>query len=446
MIGGQRRGRETVNIWPGFVDALATVLLAFIFLILLFVVAQFYLSDILSARNTALERLEQEVQELGETLAMERDKRKRVEEQLSETYSRLSESLAKQEELQNTLATSRERAQELKSELAASREEIEANKETLKMRLKEIASLQADIDTLRRTRDKLESRVGELSAKLASKDESLAQSEQQLGQLRDRTKALKAQLADQRERTQLAQEEIDKKDFRIRRLATQVAERSEALSEQKELTEQAQARVQQLREDVQSLRDEVASLSEALELSREKVSSQRAEIKNLGERLNKALADKVRELSKYRSEFFGRLREVLGDVDELRIVGDRFMFQSELFFESGKAQIGRDGRQKLNRLASILEEIGGQIPEDVPWVLQVEGHTDKRPINTERFPSNWELSTARATNIVHYLVDRGIPPDRLAAVGYGPYQPIAEGETQQAYARNRRIEMRLTNR
>lgn len=439
MFGGSRRGRNAVNIWPGFVDALATILLAFVFVLMIFVITQFYLADALSGKSQALARLQAQVDDLAETLSLERREREHLQERMSELYSELHATLSERDSLADSLKDARAEAERLRSELTQAEETAEVSREKLEVRLKELASLQADIAALRTVREQLEKKVGELAG-------ALGESEQNLAQVRDRSKVLKAELADAEERTNLAQEEIEAKETRIRDLVAEIEERDEALSEQKTLTADAEARIENLRRQIQALRDQISRVARALSLSQETVAEQRTKIENLGERLNVALAQRVEELSRYRSEFFGRLREVLGDVEQIRIVGDRFMFQSELFFDSGSAEIGANGRDKLARLADVLDRVAERIPEDIPWVLQVEGHTDRRPIRTARFPSNWELSTARATNIVHYLVDQGIPPQNLAAAGYGEYQPLTEGSSEEAMARNRRIELKLTRR
>jgi chemotaxis protein MotB len=159
-----------------------------------------------------------------------------------------------------------------------------------------------------------------------------------------------------------------------------------------------------------------------------------------------ALASKVQELARYRSEFFGRLREVLGKRKDVRIVGDRFVFQSEVLFETGSAELGGAGQQQLGQLARALTEIAARIPKDLPWVLRVDGHTDRIPIHTPEFRSNWELSTARAISVVRFLIDQGIPADHLAATGFGEHQPLDPGLSEAALRRNRRIELKLTQR
>ena len=438
-----RRERRAVNIWPGFVDALATLLLVLVFLLLVFTISQFYLGEVLSGRNRALESLRSQVDELAETLALKREEAAGLSETLEQVRSRLQATLSQRDELRVSLrkteqeaAASRDRVEQLEQALAAAEEKVAGTEDELAASLKEIASLQADISALRETRDTLESRVGELAAALQSNREAAQQA-------RDRSQRLESELA---ETTRLKQQAIEERETRIQDLVAEVEERDRALEQQQGLTAEANARVDALRDEVEALRAQLSSVAEALEASEATVAEQQARIEDLGERLNSALVKRVRELSRYRSEFFGRLREILGERSDIRIVGDRFMFQSELFFETASAALGPGGKDKLATVAETLSEVTAQIPPDLDWILLVEGHTDARPINTERFPSNWELSTARATSIVHYLADRGIPPRRLAAAGYGPYQPLAEGDSAKAYARNRRIEFKLTSR
>ena len=176
------------------------------------------------------------------------------------------------------------------------------------------------------------------------------------------------------------------------------------------------------------------------------ISGQASEITDLGRRLNVALASEVEELSRSRSEFFGKLRRVLGDRENVRIVGDRFVFQSEVLFGSGEAEIGAEGRTQLQKLATAFKEITADLPDDLPWVLQVDGHTDRRPISSARFPSNWELSTARAISVARFLIEQGIPPERVAARGFAEFQPLEAGESDEELRRNRRIEVKLTTR
>ncbi|EAR22407.1 peptidoglycan -binding protein [Nitrococcus mobilis] len=439
MFEAQRRGRYSLNIWPGFVDSLATILLVFVFVLLLFVVGQSYLSQVLTGQSQALEQLHAQVDQLAQTLSLEREHKAQVEAKLSRVYQQLHATLAERAQLRSDLQLSQIKVHQLQADIAQANERVNVSQRQLKLRLSEIASLQADIDTLRKVRETLEAKVGELVS-------HLEHSRGQLSAARDRTKALEALLAEAQERTQLAQKTLQHRDIRIQDLVAQIEERQEALAHQHRLSAAADAKLGALRRQLQALQEQISALAAALHSSKQTVVSQKVQLRRLGEQLNVALVKKVKELSYYRSEFFGRLRQVLGDVPEIRVVGDRFMFQSELFFPSGSAQIAAPGKDKLDRLATVLEEVSRRIPGDVDWVLQVDGHTDRRPIHTPRFPSNWELSTARALSIVHYLVTRGVPPNRLAAAGYGQYDPIDSRDSPQALARNRRIELRLTSR
>lgn len=425
MFSSTRRNREGTNIWPGYVDVLATLLLLFVFILTLFMVAQFVLTDALSGRDRALDRLQSQLSDLSEQLTMERRSRVSLEEELAVTVT-------ERDELRDQLSTALTEGERLRSEL-------EDAGQTLEEQLYALASLQQDIAALRTLREDLEARVGELSAALeASEEEATA--------ARDRSLTLEARLADAEERTRLAQRELEDQEVRVRDLRSLTEEQRQALEEERELSGEQLARIDALNQQVTALREQLRRVSTALELSQSTVAEQELEIEELGERLNLALVERVQELSLYRSEFFGRLREILGERDDIRIVGDRFLFQSELFFESASAELGNEGRDQLDNVAQAVLEIADKIPEEVPWVLQVEGHTDRRPISTEEFPSNWQLSSARAQSIVDYLISQGVPPNRLSATGFAQFHPVDESNTPEALRRNRRIELRLTSR
>jgi chemotaxis protein MotB len=424
-----RRSR-TIDIWPGFVDALASVLLVFIFMLLLFVLAQFYASWELAGREATISRLQQSINELAKTLSLERERSASLESQLADTEQRLRATLAERDEISGRLRLTQERAAVTEADLAEARRTISADKDTIKARLAEIASLQQDIAALRELREKLEAQIAQRDTELTS--------------LRDRSKQLEARLASEAERTRLAQTEIEKRDVRIADLVARIEEQDKALAEERKLSKRAGSRIAQLTQEVQALRQQLAELTAALKLAEAKVTEQKVEIEGLGKRLNLALARKVQELNRYRSEFFGRLREVLGKRDDIRIVGDRFVFQSEILFDTGSAELGEAGQRQMKQLAKALKEVSARIPADIDWVLRVDGHTDRRPIHTEEFPSNWELSVARALSIVRFLISEGIPAQRLIAAGFGEYHPLDPGNTPAAWRRNRRIELRLT--
>ena len=302
-------------------------------------------------------------------------------------------------------------------------------------------------------RDDLESRVAQLVQSLQERDETLRQREAtiadtrtQLGALRDRSKELETSLADAEERTLLAQRELEQRDIQLSELWDDYTRLKEDYDAERVLTDQQKAQVGLLNQQILALRNEIRKLNAALEAAEEQDRKSQAIITDLGTRLNRALAAKVGELQRYRSEFFGRLREVLGNRPGIRVVGDRFVFQSEVLFASGSAELGVPGQEQMASLARTLLEISREIPSDVNWVLRVDGHTDTRPISTAQFPSNWELSSARAISVVKFLIAEGVSPDRLAATGFGEYQPIDERTDEIGLRRNRRIELKLTER
>lgn len=350
-----RRRIGSDHIWPGFVDALSSLLLVIIFLLSVFLLAQFFLGQALSGRDAALVKLSDQVTELGTLLRLERQ----ASAEMRLSVGQLSSSLRN-----------------------------------------------ANLD-----RDDMAGRIDEM-------ERQLEDAELRLSRARDSGEDTANALTDLRARYATTFDQL-------------AAERSE---------------VARLSAGLTALRQQLARIAAALEASEAKDLESHAVIADLGKRLNVALAAKVEELAGYRSEFYGRLRQVLGERDDIRIEGDRFVFQSELLFASASADLGAAGRQEMRKLATTLLEISRDIPADVQWILRIDGHTDPVPISTDRFPSNWELSTQRAISVVRFLIAEGVPPDRLAATGFGEFQPLVPGSTPGAHRRNRRIEMRFTQR
>ena len=296
----------------------------------------------------------------------------------------------------------------------------------------EIASLAAQLNLAQSEKAQARVKTDELSASLSGAKDALSQQDKKIASLSadiDALEKLKAQL-----------------ESEIANMVGEKETNKQMLAEQTELNAKATAQVELLNRQLAALRDQLKAISAALELNKTESAKKDAKIEDLGKQLNLALVDKVQQLSRYRSEFFGRLRETLGNRTDIKVVGDRFVFPSEVLFPSGSDQIGPDGVKQLESLAASLNEVSRRIPKDLDWVLQINGHTDKRPISTPRFHSNWELSTARAVAIVNFLHERGIPSDRLAAAGYGEFQPLDTESSEAAYARNRRIEIKLTSR
>jgi chemotaxis protein MotB len=337
MALSRARRERGVDYWPGFVDALSTLILAIIFLLTVFVIVQFYLSQEVTGKDTALQRLTARIAQLTDMLSMEQAGKVTIEEQMAQ----------------------------LRATLAATEGE------------------------------------------------------------RDRYKGLYEQLGSGAATAQ-----------------GKVTELAKQLDAESEKALRALAQVELLNQQVAALRRQLAALEQAE--ARDKESQ--ARILDLGARLNLALAQRVQELQRYRSDFFGRLNAILGNRPDIRVVGDRFVFPSEVFFDTGQAVIKPEGRAELDKIATAVSELEQQIPQEIAWVLRVDGHTDVRPVSGATFKSNWELSAARAISVVQYLISKGISPQRLVAAGFGEFQPIDPGASEEAYARNRRIELKLTER
>lgn len=418
------RARRQPNIWPGYVDALSALLILVIFVILLFTFAQFLLSRMLSTQETELAALNRQIAALTAELGLEK-----------QTGAELRREVAELSDMVSDLTVDK---YDLSARIETLGSQSEADRERMREQLLSIASLQEDIAALKAVRERLESEVGEMAA-------AAAQHERDMGDIRDRSLALEAQLAGEQERTRLAQKTIEQREIRVQALSALVGLQREALQKQRQLSEEAQIDVAALSQKIGALKSQLQEVSDALASAERDKRDQQSEIKDLGRRLNIELARRVTRLEQYRSEFFGRLRELVGDNPAVRIVGDRFLFQSELLFGSGSAQLGTAGKAELAKLAGTLKEVAGRIPEDIDWILRVDGHTDRVPINTPQFPSNWELSTARAVSVVRFLAGQGIPARRLTAAGFGEFHPIAKGDSPEARRRNRRIEIKLTS-
>ncbi|MGA6965781.1 MAG: peptidoglycan -binding protein [Xanthobacteraceae bacterium] len=331
-----------LNYWPGFVDALSTFILGIMFLLTVFVLLQFYLTQEVSGKDTALTRLNAQIAQLTELLSLEKTGKLSLEEQLAQIRSSLS-------------------------------------------------TAEGDRDRYRG----LYEGIGSGAASAQGK----------------------------------------------------VTELSGQLDAEKKLSSRALAQVEILNQQIAALRRQLAALEEALDATEKKDKESQARIADLGQRLNVALAQRVQELSRYRSDFFGRLRAILGNRPDIRIVGYRFVFQSEVFFDTGKATLDKpEGRTELDGLAGALLDLEKKIPGEIPWVLRVDGHTDVRPINSPLYKNNWELSAARAISVVQYLIAKGVSPQHLVAAGFGEFQPIETEKTEEAFTRNRRIELKLTER
>ena len=394
-----------------------------IFILLVFTAGQFYLGAALSGRDQALQRLQQQINELADLLAIER----RASEDLRlgnvELSSQLKSAVAERDELTGKLR-----------DAGAI---VSADKEKIELQLRELDSLRRDLEALKSVRADLEAKIAALAQQ---------QAQEGAAALRDRSKELEARLVSEKEKTALAQKEIDARDIRVRDLGSRADRAEQALTTENEISRNALARVDQLNAQIAALREQLSKIATALDVSEAKVKEQQGQIVELGKRLNLALVNKVEELARYRSEFFGRLREILGDRPDIRIVGDRFVFQSEVLFAPGRAELGDDAKKELAPVTAALKDISAKIPPEINWILRIDGHTDRRPINNSQFASNWELSTARAISVVRFAIEEGVPAARLAAAGFADKQPLDPRSAEVAYRRNRRIELKLTER
>ena len=337
-----RRREARSDVWPAFVDVLSNLLLVFIFLLSIFALLQFLQTREITGKDTVLNRLNSQIAELTELLAMERSNKQELTDELSNMRASL-------------------------------------------------ASVSSERDRLKGAAD---------------------------------TSSEAANSAD-----------------------GQIAIITKALDNEKVVSQKALSQVEILNQQIAALRRQIAALEDALGASEKRDQESQTQIADLGKRLNVALAQRVQELSRYRSDFFGRLREILGDRPDIRVVGDRFVFQSEVLFPSGSDEFNVAGKAELDKLADAIKQLEAEIPPEIAWVLRVDGHTDARPLSgSGRFRNNWELSSARAIAVVRYLIDRGVSPQHLVAAGFGEFQPIEPGDSDEANAKNRRIELKLTER
>ncbi len=425
MAYGSRRSQESMNIWPGYVDVLSALLMVLIFVLLIFTFSQFILSDILTGQTNELESLHKRIAAISQQLGLAEKKNQELNTNISFLSSRIDGLTVEKENLEVEVDSLTRKNKE--------------DQDYIAIQLRNIASLQQDIDALRKLREELE---GEIQTVVAS-----LESEKQVVQtFRDRTKALQARLADEEEKTLLAQKDIEQRDIRIEVLSALVGEQQQALEEQITLGADARAEVVLLHQKITLLQIQLEEINQALSHAEGEKLAQEKQIEDLGKRLNIELARRVSDLEQYRSEFFGRIRKILGDNPYVRIEGDRFLFQAEFLFPSGSASLGEGGKEQLSQITSILKELSTTIPEDIKWIIRIDGHTDRQPIKSPYFASNWELSTARAVSVVRFFAQKGIPEDRMAATGFSKFHPIDTGDSPEAYRKNRRIEIKLTSR
>jgi len=464
----RRRGRGgNLDVWPGYVDALSTLLMVIIFVLLVFVLAQGFLSVALSSREKAMDQLNLRVAELAELLSLEAAQGEQLRQQLGRLGDDLRGTAAARDAAMQSLALLREERDRLTSErdgLRGERDRLGARLSDLELAARSAAdragAMERQMAEALGRAERTGGDAARLQRDLRGSQTELAAAQAALEALRREAQTLDRQVLVERETVTQRLSEMARLSEQIRALSAlrdelerraaqeqRGRERAEAESgERARLAESAAAQVALLTRQTEALRAELARLSRALDLAEAEGRDRNAQIALLGQRLNAALAARVEELQRYRSDFFGRLRDVLGERPEVRIVGDRFVFQGEVLFAPGSAELSEAGLRQLRDIAGVLAEVTPLIPADVAWVLRVDGHADRTPIRSARFASNWELAAARAIAVAQILIAEGLPANRVAATSFGDAQPIDPGDSPQALARNRRIELRLTDR
>jgi|TARA_A100001234_G_scaffold188811_1_gene174162 chemotaxis protein MotB len=394
-LGGARRPENYT--WPGFVDALATLLMVIIFVLLVFVLIQVNLAYRVAGQDATMNDMRAQIVSLGDLLNLERKANDELKDELAGISSLLDATTKERDSLVTQLANATA---------------------TLSLRNSEIR---------------------QLTAIQAQTEESLEAARQTIAERVAALEAIELTLAEAQ--AKLMESEVEIADAAARNVSSLAR-----ISELETKNAASQAEVAQMTNAVTALRLRIEELTSLLAEKEAQAARDKIAIASLGKSLNNALASRVQELQRFRSEFFGRLREVLRGRDDVRIVGDRFVFQSEVLFAQGAASLGPEGEEKLGQLAVALNQIAAEIPDDIDWILQVEGHTDDIPVRAGRFADNWDLSTERALSVVRFLAESGLPANRLAAAGYGEFQPLDDAGSDEARRRNRRIEMKLTQR
>jgi len=448
-----QKAEENSIIWPGFVDVLASTLMVIIFVVLLFTVAQVYLGDLVVGKNEQIQNLEKTIEIQDETI---------VEQDLSLSGKELA--LIERQEVIKQLDTELEILDE---EIRSKQTEI-SEKENLLIAKDDLINQQAiDITELNEIIARITEELSlsleekeELRSKLSSLGEEQQLLKNQLQELGGENQLLVGQLSESQGRIQSLLESLSSSKGENEILETQISSvenQNQTLRDQISSLEQdskiqvinlneALAQISRLSEDIKILSNEIQLLNNLLDSKEAEIASNKIELGELGDRLNRVLTSELFKLQKYKSEFFGQLSETLGQREDIQIKGDRFIFQSEILFESGSADIQVEGRAALSLVAKTLIDLSDQIPTDLNWILQIDGHTDMVPIATSRFPSNWELSHARALEVLKFFIQQGIPADKLSANGYGEHQPISLGSSPEDLKLNRRIELKITQR
>ncbi len=503
----RRRGSTTrfaASIWPGFVDAMTALILVLFFVLSIFMIVQFVLRDTITGQGRELDELSLQVANLADALGLERSRantqealvatltteREEAAARIADFEAQVASLIARNTDLTGALeaseAQSAERlsaAEALEASLAQARTEIDAQTEAARLAAARREALEAMVADLEADREGLQGELSEaeaarlteaaaaeaLRARLENADAELTAMTMNLEAERKRAEeTLTLLAAAEAARNQLVESEETALTEAERRAAA-LAQAEALLSEERQISAESQRQVALLNQQTAELRSQLNELQGLLDLADAADVAAQVQIERLGANLNAALARvaseeraraelearererleaEAKDLERYRSEFFGRMREILGEREGVEVVGDRFVFDSEVLFPVGSATLGEAGREQIARVAEVIQDVSGDIPEEIDWILRVDGHTDRVPLGPGRaFADNWELSQARALSVVRYMIDNeGIPADRLAATGFGEYQPVDTGDSPEALARNRRIELKLTER
>jgi len=461
--GGNAAGLEA---WPGYVDALSTLLMVIIFVLLVFVLAQFFLSAALSGRSKALDQVTHQLADMTHMLSLEKSHDADLQQSISQLSAQLASTQADRQALSDQLASLQQKFQSTVAErnalvtnLAEAKQAAQANAARADTLQSQLGGLQQTVQTTTKESEARAALAAQLQSRIADLQQQLADMQKQATAL-DKTVTVDketiqarlsdlAKMAEQNRALQALRDQLEKQAENAAAQAMTEQQRRQAveaqLAKERDLGSSAAAQIALLNQQVDQLRSQLSALAQALDVSKAAGRDKDVQIANLGQQLNAALAAKVQELQTYRSEFFGDLRKILADKPGIRVVGDRFVIESDVLFPVGSADLSPDGAVQIVKLAETIKQIAGEIPSNIDWVLDVDGYADKQPISGGHFASNWELSAARAISVVNLLINQGVPANHLSATAYSDHHPLDPGDTPDAYAKNRRIELRLTD-
>jgi chemotaxis protein MotB len=470
----RRRPQNGLDAWPGYVDALSTLLMVTIFVLLVFVLAQGLLSVTLTGKDKALERLNQEISQLTDMLSLERGRtadlqgnvaslahdlgevttaRDTLAHQLADAQGQVAQDstqvaalTAERDKLNAQLADSAVQAQSAAARLSDAQGQLSQQTAAAALANSQATALQATLATTQKTLAGEDASLSQATAAVAAATAATAAANQRVADLRSQLAAAQSRAATAEASLAAANASLRQNQAQLAQAAQTVSAGGAALSKQKQMTDAANAQIALLNQQMAALRQQLQAIATALQLEVSQGRDKDAQIADLGRKLNLALAAKVQELQRYRSDFFGKLREVLKNQPNIKIVGDRFVFQSDVLFPVNSADLTNAGQGQIGDIATAVRSIVSEIPSGISWMLRVDGHADSQPITSGPYQDNWQLSAARAIAVVQLLIKDGVPADHLAATAFGDTYPIDPAPNAAAYAKNRRIEFRLTDR